>query len=461
MRKRVAIIGAGPGGYVAAIRAAQLKYQVTLIERDYIGGVCLNVGCIPSKALITVAKDYKHRMLETPYGLESKETSLDFTKTQQWKDKTVIAPLTGGIEALLLRNKVKILRGEAIFETKNSLSVKTSNNLEKVEFDYAIIATGSRPIELKNFKFDHKNVIDSTDLLNLKEIPKSLAVVGGGYIGSELANIYANFGTKVTIIEGQSSILSNFDADMSKLVHSQFVDQGIQIETDSMVDSYTHDEELILSYLKKGKKETLKTEKILVSVGRTPNTDGLNLEKAGIELEKSKHIKVDSQLRTSQKHIFAIGDVVVGAALAHKASYEAKFVMEVIEGSKDNIGQLIIPSVCFTDTECASVGISAKDAKEMKSKYKVSIFPWAANGRAIANNDTEGFVRIINLKENNQIVGAQIVGHNAGELITQLTQAIEAELVLEDIALTIHPHPSQSEAIMDGAELALGYPIHI
>lgn len=457
------VIGSGPGGYVAAIRAAQLGNHVTIIEKGDIGGVCLNVGCIPSKALIHASDLYQETLHSSELGLQSKETTLDFAKTQQWKDKKVVETLTKGVEMLLKKNKVTIMKGEAHFISGETLRVMFDEERgQTYSFKNAIIATGSRPIELKSMRFG-KRVIDSTGALNLKEIPKKLVVIGGGYIGTELAGVYANLGTEVTILEGMDQILMGFERDMVKLVEQNFKKKNVKIVTKAMAKSAEQTEDdVTVTYEVDGKEEKVTAGYVLVSVGRRPNTDDVGLEIAGIDTDEKGLIKVDEQGRTNKKHIFAIGDIVPGLALAHKASYEAKVAAEALSGEKGAaVDYLGMPAVCFTNPELATVGFTEKEAKESGLDVKSSKFPLAGNGRALSLNKPEGFIRLVTEKESGTIVGAQVAGVNASDIIAELGLAVETGLTAEDISLTVHSHPSLGESVMDAAELALGHPIHI
>ncbi|MUV38160.1 Dihydrolipoyl dehydrogenase [Lentibacillus sp. JNUCC-1] len=457
------VVGSGPGGYVAAIRAAQLGQNVTIIEKDNIGGVCLNVGCIPSKALINASHQYQSALDSQILGIHSKETTINFEETQDWKDNQVVSTLTNGIEMLLKKNKVNIIKGEAYFIDGQTLRVVYDDESgQTYNFKNAIIATGSRPIELKDFKFD-KRVIDSTGALNLKEIPKKLTVIGGGYIGMELAGVYANFGTEVTILEGTKQILPGFEKDMAKLVEDNFKSKNVTIVTEAMAKSVKQTEkQATVTYEVNGKEETVDSDYVLVSVGRKPNTDDLGLELAGIKTTEKGLIEVDEQGRSNKKHIFAIGDVVPGAALAHKASYEAKVAAEAANGSKGAaVDYLSMPAVCFTDPELATVGYTKKEAKDLGYNVKDSKFPLSGNGRALSLNKTEGFVRLVTEKDSGALLGAQVAGVSASDIIAELGLAIENGLTAEDITLTVHSHPSMGESVMDAAELALGMPIHI
>lgn len=457
------VIGSGPGGYVAAIRAAQLGQKVTIIEREKIGGVCLNVGCIPSKALINAGHQYRAALDAQLLGIHTKETTINFKETQEWKDKKVVSTLTKGVEMLLKKNKVEIINGEAFFVDGQTLRVMFDETTgQTYNFKHAIIATGSRPIEIKGFKFSER-VIDSTGALHLPEIPKRLTVIGGGYIGTELAGAYANLGSEVTILEGMPQILANFDKDMVKLVERGFKTKNVAIVTNAMAQSVTESEDgVVVHYTVDGNEKTVASDYVLVAVGRRPNTDDIGLEIAGIRVDERGYIEVDEQGRTNKPNIFAIGDVVPGPALAHKASYEAKVVAEVISGSKGAaVDYFAIPAVCFTDPELATVGYTKTEAKEKGLDVKNSKFPLGGNGRALSLNKAEGFVRLITENGSNQLLGAQVAGVGASDIIAELGLAIENGLTAEDITLTIHSHPSLGESVMDAAELALGYPIHM
>lgn len=455
------VIGSGPGGYVAAIRAAQLGQKVAIIEKDYIGGVCLNVGCIPSKALINAGHRYQESLDSKTFGIHTEGVSIDFKQTQKWKDEKVVRTLTKGVEGLLKKNKVSIIRGTAFFNDTHELRVVNGDEAQSYTFKHAIIATGSRPIEIKGFKFGQR-IIDSTGGLSLQEIPKKLVVIGGGYIGSELAGVYANLNSDVTILEGAPSILPAFDADMTKLVVDDFKKKNVTIITGAKAKQAVETEEGVqVTYEVDGKDVTIDADYVMVTVGRRPNTDDLGLVVAGVEVNERGIIPVDKQGRTSAKHIYAIGDVTPGLALAHKASYEAKIAAEAISGQAAEIDYVAIPAVCFTDPELATVGLSEREAKEQGIDVKVSKFPFGANGRALSLNQSEGFVRLIAEKETGLILGGQVAGVGASDLIGEIALAVESRLMAEDISLTIHAHPTLSETIMDASELSLGLPIHI
>ena len=455
------VIGSGPGGYVAAIRAAQLGKKVAIIEREFIGGVCLNVGCIPSKALISAGHRYYQAKNSETFGVSVDNVHIDFAKTQDWKNNKVVKTLTSGVEMLLKKNKVEIIKGEAYFNSDNELRVINGDEAQSYSFKHAIVATGSRPIEIKGFRFGGR-ILDSTGALNLSEVPKSLVVIGGGYIGTELAGVFANLGTKITILEGLPSILSNYDSDMIKLVENNFKKKGVDIVTNAMAKEATKQEDSVrVSYEVDGEEKAVEADYVLVTVGRRPNTDDLGLESVGVKLDEKGLVVVDEQGRTSQKNIFAIGDIVPGLALAHKASYEAKIAAAAIAGQKVAIDYVAIPAICFTDPELATVGLTEKEAKEQKIDVKVSKFPLGGNGRAISLDQTEGFIRLISEKESGLILGGEVAGSSASDIISEIAVAVEARMNVEDLALIIHAHPTLSETIMDASELALGYPIHI
>lgn len=454
------VIGAGPGGYVAAIRAAQLGQKVVLVEKDTVGGVCLNVGCIPSKALIASSHRYQDAKNSEDMGVKVKDVKLDFSKVQEFKGK-VVDQLVGGVKSLLKGNKVEVVKGEAYFSGKNSIKVATENQSQTYEFKHAIVATGSRPIEIPGFAFGDR-VLDSTGALNLEKLPKKLVVIGGGYIGTELGTAYANLGTEVTILEGMKDILGGFERNMTSLVKRNLKKKDVKVVTEAMAKSAeeTKDGVKVTYEDKKGNTETIEADYVLVTVGRRPNTDELGLEGIGVKLTDRGLVEVDKQGRSSVDSIFAIGDIVPGLPLAHKASYEAKVAAEAIAGEKSEVDYIGMPAVCFTEPELASVGINETEAKEEGLDIVTGRFPFAANGRAIGLNKTDGFVKLVARKEDGLVIGAQVAGDGASDIISELALAVETGMTLEDVALTIHPHPTLGEMPMEAAEAALGRPIH-
>ncbi|UFU00886.1 dihydrolipoyl dehydrogenase [Radiobacillus kanasensis] len=454
------VVGAGPGGYVAAIRAAQTGQKVTIVDKGTLGGVCLNVGCIPSKALIQAGHRYEHAQGAEDLGITSEKVSVDFAKVQEWKG-SVVNKLTSGVEGLLKGNKVDIVRGEVYFVDKNTVRVMDEKNSQTYTFKNVIIATGSRPIELPTFKFSDR-VLDSTGALNLKEIPGKLVVIGGGYVGTELGTAYANFGTKVTILEGTKDILGGFEKQMTSIVKKRLKKKEVEVVTEAMAQGVEETKDGVkVTYEVKGKTETVEADYVLVTVGRRPNTNELGLEQVGVELDDRGLVKIDKQCRTNIDNFFAIGDIVAGPPLAHKASYEGKIAAEVIAGEKSEIDYNGIPAVVFSDPELASVGYTEQEAKDAGIDIKASKFPFAANGRALSLNDSDGFVKLITRKEDGLVIGAQIAGPNASDMVAELGLAIEAGMTAEDLALTIHAHPTLGEITMEAAEVAMGSPIHI
>ena len=457
------VVGSGPGGYVAAIRAAQLGQKVAIVEREFIGGVCLNVGCIPSKALIQAGHAYHNaKGGDAVFGVTSGDVKLDFAQTQDWKNNTVVNTLTSGVEMLLKKNKVEIIRGEAYFNNENEFTVMGDDDSHQLySFNNAIVATGSTPIQIPGFKFGGR-VVDSTGALNFEEVPESLVVIGGGVIGSELGMAYANLGSKVTVLEGSPQLLPTFEKDMVKVVEKEMKNIGIETTVNAMAkEAVDNGDSVTVKYEVKGEAKEITADYVLVSVGRRANTADLGLEAIGIELTERGLVKVDNQGRTSVKNFFAIGDITPGAALAHKASYEGKIAAEAISGKPAAIDYKVMPSVAYTTPELASYGLTEKEAKDQGLEVKIVKFPLAGNGRALSLNAGQGFIRLVATKEDDVLVGAQMVGISASDVMAEVGLAIEAGMNAEDIALTIHGHPTLSEAVMDAAEGLLGMPIHM
>lgn len=454
------VIGAGPGGYAAAIRAAQLGHSVLCVDKQYVGGVCLNVGCIPSKALISAAHQYEAASHAAVMGIEVSDVKVNWQKVQDFKNG-VVKKLTTGVGSLLKGNKVQFFSGEVMFINENEARVFNEQEAPRYKFKNCIIATGSRPIELKAFPFGGR-IISSTEALSLPEIPKSMIVIGGGYIGVELGQMYSKFGSKVTVIEGADTVLPGFDKDMSRLVTKKLKDKDVVIHTGAQAKSAVQsDNDVTVTFTVNGEEQQVTADYLLVTVGRRPNTDGeLGLDMINIKMNERGYIEVDEQCRTNVPHIYAIGDIIAGPALAHKATYEAKVAAEAAAGLNSKIDYKVIPLVVFSDPECASVGYSEDEAKEKGHNVKVGRFPFNINGRALSLNATDGFVKVVADAESGLVLGAQIAGAEASNMIAELGLAIEMGTTLEDLAMTIHSHPTLGEIVMESAEVALGHPIH-
>lgn len=460
----VVVIGAGPGGYVAAIRAAQHGKKTAVIEREYMGGVCLNVGCIPSKALIT-AGHFKHRLEhQAPdMGFTVKSVSHDMAKTQKWK-QSVCDRMAGGVEQLLKGNGVTVIRGEASFKTPHELTVKTKTGTETVTAKNFILATGSRPIEIPGFAFDEKFVLSSTGALALTEVPKSLVVIGGGYIGLEIGGMYANFGAKVTVVEANKSLLMGLaDPECVQVVQRRMKKNGVEFLLEAKAKGWTKSGNGVeVTVEVGGKEQKIKADKVLVTVGRKPNSDQANLKGIGLQIDEKGFVKVNAQRRTNIPHIFAIGDIAGQPMLAHKASHEGVLVADVIAGQNRAYDAKTVPSVIFVEPEIASAGWTEEQAKANGyTELKVGKFPFGANGRAVSLMETDGFVKMIADAKTNVLLGVHIVGPEASNLISEAALAIEMGARLEDLALTIHPHPTLGETMMEAAEATLGHAIHI
>jgi dihydrolipoamide dehydrogenase len=459
-KAEVLVIGAGPGGYVAAIRAAQLGKSVVVIDKAEIGGVCLNQGCIPSKSLISAAHRYENMKDAGNIGIRAGHVELDFPRIQEWKNG-IVGKLTGGIAALLAKHNIRFIQGEAAFANEQTVLVTMANEIKSIPFSHCIIAAGSRPVALKSFPFGQR-ILSSTEALNLPEIPQSLIVIGGGYIGIELGQTYAKLGTKVTVLEGSDAILPGFEKELSRLVDRRLRKSGVEVFTNAIAqEAVQRDDGLTVHFTVRGERKQVSADYVLVTVGRSPNTDGLGLQAIGIATTERGLIEIDSMCRTSVPNIYAIGDIVPGPALAHKAAYEAKVAAEAIAGQRAAIDYKAIPSVVFSDPEIASVGLNESQAKEAGYAVAIGKFPYAANGRALSMSAAEGFVKLVADEKSGQILGAQVVGSEASNLIAEIGLAIEMGATSMDIALTIHAHPTLGEMTMEAAESALGRATHI
>jgi len=458
IKSGVAVIGAGPGGYVAAIRLAQLGKNVVLVDKDKLGGICLNYGCIPSKAMIYAAEFLDKIRKSENMGISVGKVTMDFNKMQGWKDG-IISKLNKGIEALCKQNKIEVINGTAYFESSNKLKITNGNNVDHVEFEKAIIAVGSRPVELPGFKFDGKKIISSTEALYLDKIPKNLAVIGGGYIGLELGTVYAKLGSKVSVIEMEGQILPGFDKEIANVLQRNLEKLGVEIYLNSKASKLENGKVFVES--KDKGNLSIGADNVLVAVGRIPATNDIGLENTKVKLDDKGFINVDENLRTNDRGIYAIGDVSTGPMLAHKASSQGKFVAEAIAGNKDAYENTVVPAVIFTDPEIATAGMDEKEAKDKRIKINIGKFPFMASSRAMTRNATEGFVKVIADEKSNKILGVQIVGSEASDLISEAALAIKMNATLDDLALTIHPHPTLSESLMEAAEATMGKAVHM
>jgi dihydrolipoamide dehydrogenase len=457
-KAEVVVIGAGPGGYVAAIRLGQLNKKVVLIDEDKLGGICLNYGCIPSKAMIYASEFLDKIKKSSDMGIKVDKVTMDFKKMQEWKDK-VVSKLITGIEFLCKKNNVDVVKGSAVFENSNRLKISNGKSVSYVDFEKAIISSGSEPIELPNFKFDGKKIISSREALYLDKIPKNLVVVGAGYIGLELGTVYAKLGSKVCVVEMQEQILPGFDKSVVDVLQRNLENINVEVHLDTKADKI-EGKKIIVNSKEKGR-ISLDADKILVAVGRKPNTKNLGIENTKVELDSDGFIKVDKYLKTNDKNIYAIGDVSIGPMLAHKASSQGRFAAESIAGDKGSYEGDVVPAVIFTDPEIAAVGLSEEEAKAKGMNIKAGKFPFSASSRAMTRGSTQGFVKIISNENDKKIVGVQIVGHDVSDLISEAALAIRMNASVEDLALTIHPHPTLSESLMEAAEAAMGKAIHI
>jgi dihydrolipoamide dehydrogenase len=461
----VVVIGAGPGGYVAAIRCAQLGMKTAIIEKEALGGVCLNVGCIPSKAMITASHFLhraKHDAPEMGFEIPG-EIKVNMKKLVAWKE-SVTAKMSGGVGQLLKGNGVIAIKGEAQFKTATELSVKTQQGVESVIAKNFIIATGSRPIEIANFAFDEKDILSSTGALALEQIPPKLLVIGGGYIGLEIGTYLAKFGTQVVVAEAQAAILNGVvDSECAQIVARRLKKGGVEVMLNTKAKTQKKTASGIEVTLEVNGKEQVRTfDKVLVTVGRRPNSDQANLKGIGLQIDERGFVKVDAQRRTNHSHIFCIGDLAGQPMLAHKASYEGVLVAEVISGANRVYDVKMVPAVVFTDPEIASAGMTEDEAKAKGYKeLLVSKFPFAANGRAVSMMETDGFVKMVADAKTHILLGVHIVGPEASNLISEAALAIEMGARLEDLALTIHPHPTLGETLMEAAEATLGHAIHV
>ncbi len=458
---QLAVLGGGPGGYVAAIRAAQLGLEVTLVEREYVGGVCLNWGCIPSKAFIYVA-DLKDRMEHAEkIGLIAKEITVDLPKLVGWKND-VVEKLRKGVLSLLSQHKIELVRGTATLTGENSFTVEGPEGHHRYEFRNAIIAVGSSAAELPGYPRDGKVIIDSTDALDPTEIPERMVVIGAGSVGLELGTFYAKMGTKVSILGRSEALLPQLDHDIGRLMTKAIKNFGIELILGAkLLDIDKSDSSATVRYSADGSEHKIEVNKVLVGIGRRPNTADIGLEKTGVEVDKRGLIPIDERMRTNVPGIYAIGDITAGHMLAHKASFQGKIAAEVIAGEPSAYEGVQIPGVIFSDPEIATVGLTEEEAKAAGINPKVGKFPFKALGKALAMNEDVGFVKIISNAESGIVIGVHIVGPHASDLISEGALAVASASHVDDLALTVHPHPTLPESIEEAAEQVENRAIHI
>lgn len=456
LKTQVVVLGGGPGGYSAAFRAADLGLEVTLVEsRDTLGGVCLNVGCIPSKALLHVAKVIDEAAEMSSHGVTFGKPEIDLDKVRDWKD-SVIGQLTGGLDGMAKMRKVKVVYGYGKFTGSNTIAVEGADGETTISFDNAIIAAGSQPVNLPFIPEDDR-VIDSTGALELKDVPEKLLVLGGGIIGLEMGTVYRALGSEIDVVEFADQLVPAADKDIIK-IYQKYVKNKFNVMLSTKVtDVEAKDDGLYVTFEgKNAPAEPVRYDKVLVAVGRTPNGKLLDADKAGVNVDERGFINVDKQLKTNVDNIFAIGDIVGQPMLAHKAVHEGHVAAEVISGQKHYFDPKCIPSIAYTDPEIAWVGVTEKEAKEQGLSIETSVFPWAASGRAIASARTEGQTKLIFDKDSGRVIGGAMVGINAGEMLGEIGLAVEMGADGEDLALTIHAHPTLNESIGLAAEIYEG-----
>lgn len=457
IKTEIVVLGAGPGGYAAAFRAADLGKEVVLVDKDAsLGGVCLNRGCIPSKALLHLARVLEETREVAEFGISFGKPKLDVDKIREWKN-SVVSRLTRGIGQMAKARKVQVLKGVGKFTGSTEMAVQTDDGSVNIEFENAIIASGSRSVMIPSFPVDDKRLINSTGALDLKEVPKRLLVIGAGYIGLEMGTVYQALGSRVSVVELLDNLLPGADADLvrplAKRLKTRF--ENIWLKTKvSKIEPQKNGLKVFFEGEKKIDPEVF--DKVLVAVGRKPNSENLGLENTHVHVTDRGFIEVNKYQRTTDEHILAIGDVAGDPMLAHKATYEAKVAAEVIAGLPAKFDARAIPAVMFTDPEIAWAGLTETEAKAEKIPYEKSQFPWAASGRALALGREDGFTKLLFDPETQRVLGIGIVGPNAGDLISEGVLAIEMGADAEDIGLTIHPHPTLSETVMNAAEVFTG-----
>ncbi|CDZ63400.1 Dihydrolipoyl dehydrogenase [Neorhizobium galegae bv. orientalis] len=459
---KLLVIGAGPGGYVCAIRAGQLGVDTVIVEMAKPGGTCLNIGCIPSKAIIHAADDFAKTVVmaagKNAMGIRTENPAIDLAKTMAWKDG-ITGRLTLGVAGLLKKAGVKIVVGRAKFRDGKTVAVETETGEQVIRAENVVVATGSAPVELPMLPFGGK-VISSTGALSLTEVPERLAVVGAGYIGLELGLAFAKLGAKVTIVEALDRILPLYDTQLTQLVAKRLAALGVEVLLGTRVKGLSSNGEALLAETGSGEEKRIAADKVLVTVGRKPVTEGWGREELELDMD-GRFLRIDEQCRTSMRGIYAVGDVTGEPMLAHRAMAQGEMVAEIVSGKRRSWDKRAIPAVCFTDPEIVSVGLSPDDAKAAGREIKIGQFPFSANGRAMTLSAEEGFVRVVARADNHLVLGIQGVGAGISELSAAFSLAIEMGARLEDIAGTIHAHPTQSEAFAEAALKALGHALHV
>jgi dihydrolipoamide dehydrogenase len=459
--RNVVVIGAGPAGYVCAIRLAQLGQKVTVVEKAELGGTCLNVGCIPSKALIAAGSLMNKAREAAHMGIEFGEPKLDLGKLVEWK-QGIVGKLTGGVGGLLKNHKCEVLHGSASFKDRNTLEVTGKDGKKTVKFDDAVIATGSVPIAIPGFDFDEENVWSSTGALSPDRVPEHLVVIGGGYIGLELGFMYRKLGSEVTVLEATGGALPGQDRDCVKVIERSLKKNGIKLVTETLAKGYEKKgKKLVVKVEGKKGADTIECDQVLSTVGRRPYSEGLGLEKLGLTTDQRGFLQVDDQMRTKVPNVFAIGDIAGQPMLAHKGSKEGLVAAAVIAGQPERYDVRCVPAVIFTAPEMASVGFTEEELKEKKVEYVAGKFPFAASGRAMSLMETEGFVKVLADAKTDEVLGVHMVGPEVTELVAEAALAIEMGATSEDIARTVHAHPTLPEAMMEAAEAVHSMAVHI
>jgi len=456
---KLLVIGAGPGGYVCAIRAGQLGIDTVIVEANKPGGTCLNIGCIPSKALIHAADEFamaaEMAAGHSPVGISVSKPEIDLAKTVAWKNQ-IVGRLNLGVSGLLKKAQVKSVQGTARFRDGKTVEVDTETGPQVIRAENVVIATGSVPVELPDLPFGG-DVISSTEALSLTKVPETLAIVGGGYIGLELGTAFAKLGSQVTVVDVAPRILPQYDAELTKPVAARLEALGVTVMTETKVKGLKSGTVLVEA---NGAEQQLNAEKVLLTVGRRPLTSGWGLDEIDLDMD-GRFIRIDEKCRTSMRGVYAIGDVTGEPMLAHRAMAQGEMVAEIVAGHDRVFDKMAIPAICFTDPEIVTVGLSPEEAKKTGRELRIGIFPFKANGRAMTIAGEDGFVRVVARADNNLVLGIQAVGQGISEMASAFSLTLEMGARLEDIAGTIHAHPTQGEAIQEAALKALGHAIHI